>query len=337
MLITGTNGKSTVTALLGHLLTEAGRAPFVGGNLGTPLSEALVGEAALVDALVLECSSYQLETLPPVATEVAMVLNISPDHLDRYDDLDHYAATKGRIFGGVTGSGLALTYARDPRTSALVPDDLAGRHLQIEDPGGPRILERGDLRVDETLTIPRGALPLAGRHNAINALFALTAARHLGLDASACAAALRTFPGLPHRMQEVAERDGVVFYDDSKATNVASVLASLDGFERPVVLIAGGRPKGDDFEPLISLLAARGRGLVALGEAREELVSRAQGRVPVQPVDDMSQAVAAARSLATNGDAIVLSPACASWDMYDSFAHRGRAFRAAVLAADEDR
>lgn len=328
VLITGTNGKSTVTAMLGHLLEHAGARPFVGGNLGVPLSTRLIEPpGAPPGALVLECSSYQLETLSPTPVDVAMVLNVSPDHLDRYDDLDHYARTKGRIFCGLRAEGLALTYAPDPRTVSLVPAAWGGSHTAVGAPHGPQLDPRGRLQVDDALTLPREALPLAGRHNAINALFALAAARHLGLSVDACDAGLRDFSGLPHRMQLVVESDGVAFYDDSKATNVASVVAMLDGFERPVVLITGGRAKrGDDLAPLATLLGAQGRGLIALGEAKEAMLDMARGVVPTQGVDTMREAVIAARAMARPGDAVVLSPACASWDMYESFAHRGRDF-----------
>ncbi len=332
VLITGTNGKSTVTAMLGHLLEYAGVRPFVGGNLGVPLSTRLMENTEPAPgALVLECSSYQLETLSPIPVDVAMVLNVSPDHLDRYDDLDHYARTKGRIFCGLRASGLALTYAPDPRTVNLVPPAWDGSHTSVGAPHGPQIDPDGRLFVDDTLVLPREALPLAGRHNAVNALFALAAARHLGLSVEACDAGLREFSGLPHRMQLVMESEGVAFYDDSKATNVASVVAMLDGFERPVVLIAGGRAKrGDDLAPLTTLLGAQGRGLIALGEAKQAMLDMARGVVPAEGVNTMREAVLAARAMARSGDAVVLSPACASWDMYESFAHRGREFCDAV-------
>ena len=226
---------------------------------------------------------------------------------------------------------VALTFAPDPRTTALVPQAWEGRHLQVEAAEGPRLDEEGRLCVDDSTHPPRATLGLAGRHNAINALFALAAARHLGIDATTCEAGLRSFTGLPHRMQLVVEHEQIAYYDDSKATNVASVVAMLDGFERPVVLIAGGRAKkGDDLSPIAEILRARGRGLVAIGEAKTAMMEMARGVVPCEAVSTMTEAVHAARVMAQPGDAVVLSPACASWDMYESFAHRGRDFCAAV-------
>lgn len=333
VLITGTNGKSTVTAMLGHLLEHAGMEPFVGGNLGVPLSAQLLKDSghSPPGALVLECSSYQLETLATTPVDIAMVLNVSPDHLDRYDGLDHYAQTKGRIFSGLVDGGLALTYAPDPRSRAFLPTSTTAAHVLVGGSDAPRLDERGHLHIDDSWTLPREVLPLAGQHNAVNALFALAAARHLGLSDATCEAGLRTFSGLPHRMQLVAEHAGIAYYDDSKATNVASVVAMLDGFERPVVLIAGGRAKkGDDLAPIANILSAQGRGLVAIGEAKQAMLEMARGVVPTQGVETVAEAVLAAQAMAQPGDAIVLSPACASWDMFESFAHRGRAFREAV-------
>ena len=335
VLITGTNGKSTVTAMLGHVLTETGRRPFVGGNLGVPLSAALLDDAAATppDALVLECSSYQLETLSDHPVDVAMVLNVSPDHLDRYDDLAHYAATKGRIFRGLRDGGLALTYAPDPRTRIGLPTVARYHQVVVDGPDAPRLHPDGHLEISDGWRVAREAVGLAGRHNAINALFVARAAEQLGVARDACTAALQRFRGLAHRMQYVASHEGIAYYDDSKATNVASVVAMLDGFERPVVLIAGGRAKrGDDLTPIADILRSQGRGLVALGEASDAMMAMAKGVVPTRAVVSMEAAVHAAREMAGPGDAVVLSPACASWDMFDSFAHRGEVFCHSVRA-----
>ena len=340
VLVTGTNGKSTVTALTGAMLEAGGMRPFVGGNLGVPLCELVLDVAAgrreRPGALVLECSSYQLETLRPSpdapATSVAVLLNLSPDHLERHGSLQEYARTKARVFAGLDARSLALLSARDaftPRLREQVPS--VAERLEIDGGRPPKLGEDDSLELRPGETYPRSALPLAGRHNLVNALFALAAARHLGVSRQECLQAMKGFAALPHRMNPIAERGGVVYFDDSKATNVASVLAGLDGFERPFVLICGGRAKqGDPIEDLRPVLAARGRGLVALGESAELFLDMAEGTVSCARASDMDEAVRLATQMAEPGDAVLLSPACASWDMYRSFVHRGEAFAEAV-------
>lgn len=349
VLVTGTNGKSTVTALTGALLEADGRHPFVGGNLGVPLCERLLHTlegAPWADSLVLECSSYQLETLPAVPTDVAMIINVTPDHLDRYASMEEYACTKARIFQGLGATGLALLDDADEWTDRLAPPEGSGRPSEV--PAGAWVARVGDpktaivegqgaaqqLVLYQAERYPRSSLRLAGGHNARNALFALLAARHLGVSAEACLEGLRRFEGLPHRMVQVRELHGVVYFDDSKATNVASALAGLAGLDRPFVLIAGGLSKGDDLQPLRAVLAERGRGLVAVGKAADEFAAMADGVVPVARAGLMDDAVAKARAMAKPGEAVVLAPACASFDQYDSYAHRGESFTAAVLALE---
>ncbi len=340
VLITGTNGKSTVTALTGALLTAAGQRPFVGGNLGVPLAHAL-RTAERPDSLVLECSSFQLETLAGAAVDVAMVLNLTPDHLDRYPTLEAYAETKARIFADLAPDGLALLDGGDPWTPFFQARVPRGRIILVDglvDGTGPegQVAEILGPGPGHTLALPggdhypRAALRVAGRHNSKNALFALAAARHLGAGVDACLAGLAAFEGLPHRMVLVREHAGVTYYDDSKATNVASVLASLDGFDRRFVLIAGGRAKGDDLAPLRALLARAGAGLVAIGESTESFFAVGDGVVPTVRATSMPAAVAAARQLASPGDAVVLSPACASYDWFKNYGERGDVFAACV-------
>jgi UDP-N-acetylmuramoylalanine--D-glutamate ligase len=335
--ITGTNGKSTVTALTGALLREGGMRPFVGGNLGTPLCAALVdvleGKTPWFDALVIECSSFQLETLPAVPNDVGVILNVTPDHLDRYPTLEAYAATKAAVFEHLRAGGLALVDDGGEYTAPLVPhrDDVVvtrvgSPHTHVEGDGAGRVLVLGDERYERSL------LRLPGRHNAGNALFALAAARHLGVDPEACRRGLAAFEGLPHRMVLVRELDGVRWYDDSKATNVASALASLGGLDERFVLIAGGRGKGDDLTALGELLRARGRAIVTIGETAEKFAALGGGVVPAIVAGDLGNAVTVARTLAQPGDAIVLAPACASYDQFKSYAHRGETFAAAVRA-----
>lgn len=337
VLITGTNGKSTVTALTGELLRHGGLDPFAGGNLGTPLCslllDVLAGRRAWPGALVLECSSFQLETLPAVAHAVGMVLNVTPDHLDRYATMHEYAATKGRVFRDLAPGGLALIDDGDAYEAALLAELPAGVKLvhvgrtaeaAVEGDGSGRTLVVGDERYDRAL------LRLPGRHNASNAVFALAAARHLGVSRAACEAGLAEFRGLPHRMVLVRELDGVRWYDDSKATNVASAIASLGGLDQPFVLIAGGRGKGDDLRPLGELLRRRARGLVTIGETAAQFHALAEGAIPAEIAGELVRAVAIARTMARPGDAVVLAPACASYDQFKNYAQRGDVFAAAV-------
>ncbi|MBA3549845.1 MAG: UDP-N-acetylmuramoyl-L-alanine--D-glutamate ligase [Nannocystis sp.] len=382
VLITGTNGKSTVTALTGALLTAAGRRPFVGGNLGVPLAAAVLAghldPAAAPDCLVLECSSFQLETFPGDPEEarhvdVAMILNLTPDHLDRYPSIEDYAATKARALAGIAHHSPGVAH-HSPGSPGVAHHSPGSPSVAHHSPGSPSValFDAGDpwtpffarhVHADHVITIdadsssaqsasirgpgpgdtlvlpdgetfPRAALRLAGRHNSKNALFALTAARHLGASPSACLAGLQSFVGLPHRMVHVRDLDDIAYYDDSKATNVASVLASLGGFERSFVLIAGGRAKGDDLAPLRDLLAAQGRALVAIGESSEQFFALAGGLVPAARASDMAEAVAHARRLARPGDAVVLSPACASYDWFKNYGERGDVFAACVDALE---
>lgn len=334
-LITGTNGKSTVTALLGALLRAAGRDVFVGGNLGDPVAErvrlsACEGHPWPTD-LVLECSSYQLETFPKVSTQVAMLLNVTPDHIDRYPSMEVYARTKARIFAGLGPDDLALLDAADPWTEALAP---AGARRVHRVGGG----DAAQLGPDEALClpgeppIPRHRLRLAGTHNAKNALFALVAARHLGVSRDACLAGLDGFEGLPHRMQWVRELDGVTYYDDSKATNAVSAVAGLRGLPAPFVLIAGGLGKGDDLSELAALVQRQARAVVGIGTTATTFAALAGDRCPGVVAPDLTEAVRIARSYARPGDIVVLSPACASFDQFRSYAHRGRVFAEAVRA-----
>jgi UDP-N-acetylmuramoylalanine--D-glutamate ligase len=339
VLVTGTNGKSTVTALTGALC-EAGRLrPFTGGNLGVPLCERLLegldGAVPWVGSLVLECSSYQLETLPRVRTDVAMIINVTPDHLDRYASMEAYARTKARIFEGLGEEGLAILDADDEWTERLRP---SGPEVAlVGDRDAAAVVGEGDeqalvLRGSETY--PRSSLRIAGGHNARNALFALLAARHLGVSKDDCLRGLQEFQGLPHRMVRVRELDGVVYYNDSKATNVVSALAGLAGLDRPFVLIAGGLGKGDDLAPLRELLSRHGRGLVVVGQSAEQFAAMAEGVVPVVHAGFMDDAVVKARAMAKPGEAIVLAPCCASFDQYKSYAHRGELFASTVLGLE---
>jgi UDP-N-acetylmuramoylalanine--D-glutamate ligase len=337
--ITGTNGKSTTTTLVGDMMRATGRPTFVGGNLGEPLAEAVGTPAAAPGGVcVVETSSFQLETVHSFHPRVAVLLNITADHLDRYAGMDAYAAAKARIFAAQTAGDHAVVNA-DDGLAVAVSEGIAGRRLGFSvtrDLDDGAWLAAGDDGL--AIRLPGGAaerypatLPaLVGRHNQANALAALLASRLAGATPAQALSALRAFRPLAHRMELVADADGITYYDDSKGTNVGAVVASLDGFPRPVVLIAGGRDKGGDYGPLATVLGRGGRAAVLIGEAADKMQAAFAGVVPIERAATMDDAVDVARRLARPGDAVVLSPACSSFDMFRDYAHRAEVFRAAV-------
>ena len=335
--ITGSNGKSTVTAMTGEICNAAGRETVVAGNIGTPVLDALTAiEAgkACPDVFVLELSSFQLESTASLEPDAATVLNVTEDHLDRYDGMTDYAAAKARVFAG----GGAQVLNRDDRWSRDMA--RAGRTLMtfgqsaprgdsewgIAGDGAGRALARGRRPL-----MPVAELPVPGLHNAANALAACALAHAIGLPEDPMRAALRRYRGLPHRMQRVADVAGIAYYDDSKGTNVGATVAALSGMDRPVVLIAGGDGKGQDFSPLAPAVKARARAVVLIGRDAP-LIERALTGcgAPVERAAGMDEAVALALGAARPGDAVLLSPACASYDMYRDYVQRAEAFVAAV-------
>jgi UDP-N-acetylmuramoylalanine--D-glutamate ligase len=342
--ITGTNGKSTTTTLAGAIARASGRPTFVGGNLGEPLALAVGTPAGSAGGTcVVEVSSFQLETTESFSPRVAVLLNITPDHLDRYTDLDHYAATKGRIFAAQHASDFAVVNLDDP-LALRQTEGIRARRLgfSLE----RQLIEGAWLEGDELVVRLPGARPesyptavpaLVGRHNQANALAALLASRLVGATHAEALRALTEFQPLAHRMELVAKAGGVLYYDDSKGTNVGAVVAALDGFPRPVVLIAGGRDKGGDYAPLAEAMRRVGRGAVLIGEAADKMEAALSPVVPVVRAPTMDDAVIAAAGVAQQGDAVVLSPACSSFDMFRDYAHRAQVFRAAVerLAVEE--
>jgi UDP-N-acetylmuramoylalanine--D-glutamate ligase len=328
--ITGANGKSTVTTLVGLMAEKAGRRVRVGGNLGTPVLDLL--KESEPDLYVLELSSFQLEITDSLRCAAATVLNISPDHMDRYATLEDYVAAKARIF---MHCDTAVLNREDPYVrgmAAKVKQRLtfgqdapaAGQYGLIGD-GREYWLARGQERL-----LRSDALLIRGRHNLANALAAMALGEAVGLSMDAMLAGLREFRGLPHRMEFVAAVRGVAYYDDSKGTNVGATLAAVSGFSTPLVLIAGGDGKGQDFGPLAAALAGTARGVVLLGKDAELIERALAGRLPVRRVPDMDAAVQAAGAMAKPGDSVLLSPACSSLDMFENFEHRGRVFAAAV-------
>jgi UDP-N-acetylmuramoylalanine--D-glutamate ligase len=331
--ITGTNGKSTVTALLGEMARQAGRRVAVGGNIGTPVLDLLVEQGPQPDLYVIELSSFQLETTTSLNAAAAVVLNLTPDHLDRHGDLERYRAAKARVYAGARVKVVNLD---DPLVASMVPPQEA-RGFTAGPPswGQFGLVPHGhDSRLaygDERLALASELL-LVGRHNLVNALAAMALGRAMGLPVSPMIEALRRFPGLPHRCQWVASSQGVQWYNDSKGTNVGATLAALQGMDGSVVLIAGGDGKGQDFSPLCAAVREKARGIVLIGRDAP-LIEAALGSVPpVAHARDMREAVRAARRMARPGDSVLLSPACASFDMYRNYEHRGEVFMRAVQA-----
>ncbi|RMG28689.1 MAG: UDP-N-acetylmuramoyl-L-alanine--D-glutamate ligase [Gammaproteobacteria bacterium] len=333
--ITGSNGKSTVTTLVYEMAREAGLEARAGGNLGTPALELLDGREP--DLYVLELSSFQLEAVETLQARVAAILNLSADHLDRYSGMPQYRAAKARIF---RHAEVQVANRDDPAVMALVDPNrpLLGFTLGRPRPGDYGLLHRDGrpwlARGDEPL-LCADQLRLAGRHNLANALAALALAAVAGIPDAPALRTLRRFAGLPHRCQWVARIRGVDWYDDSKGTNVGATVAALGGFDRPVVLIAGGRDKGADFTELREAVCAGARALVLIGEARGKLAAAVGRCVPVVFADSMEAAVARAAELARPGDAVLLSPACASFDMFRDYRERGDRFIEAVRRLEE--
>jgi UDP-N-acetylmuramoylalanine--D-glutamate ligase len=334
--ITGTNGKSTVTTLVGEMCRRSGRPTFVGGNLGAPLTE-VVGTAAAEPGgyAVVELSSFQLERVDRLHVQVAALLNVTEDHLDRYPSFEAYAEAKAAIFRNQTPGDAAVVPSGDAFCESLTHGGRARVfHFGGKD-GAVRVVAGAVVDPQNGLSVPLSQLALFGRHNHDNACAAALLARLAGVPTEAIEVALREFRGLPHRMQHVRTLDGVDYYDDSKATNVGATVAALDGLsERDgrVVLIAGGRDKGGAYEPLAERLRDRARAVVLIGEAAPLIADALHAAsFPRETARDMEHAVERARALALAGDAVLLAPACSSFDMFRSYAHRGDVFQQAVL------
>jgi UDP-N-acetylmuramoylalanine--D-glutamate ligase len=338
--ITGSNGKSTVTTLVGEMAAAAGFDARVGGNLGTPALDLLLA-AQRADAVqrnqpalyVLELSSFQLETTSSLRARAAVVLNISADHMDRYDSLQEYAAAKQRIYAR---SEVMVINADDPLVTAMLEPRRRVVRFGLREPADEQFY--GIRTVDDAVWLARGnqnlidvrELRIRGQHNWANALAALALGDAAGMPMGVMLDTLRDFTGLPHRMQWVGEAHGVTWYDDSKGTNVGATLAALSGAPGRVVLIAGGEGKGQDFAPLRDGVAGKARAVVLIGRDAALIEAALGGVVPVVHAQDMDDAVAKSRELAQPGDCVLLSPACASFDMFRNYAHRGEVFAQAA-------
>jgi UDP-N-acetylmuramoylalanine--D-glutamate ligase len=331
--VTGTNGKSTVTTLIGLMAEKAFPRTFTGGNLGTPFVSAAGVDC---DWAVVEASSFQLDTIDAFRPAVALLLNITEDHSDRYAGFASYAESKMAIFRNQGTGDTAVINADDPEVSARaarIRADVLPFSLVRELPQGVS-LSGGDMVYRDggrEERYPRALLRIPGTQNVENAMAAIAAARRMGVPESIVREVLSTFPGLPHRVEFVRTLGGVAWYNDSKGTNVGAVLKALEGFEEKVVLIAGGKDKGVDFRPLREPLSRKARGAVLIGQARERMRAELSGAAPILTADTLEGAAAAAAAMAQPGDVVVFSPACSSFDMFRNFEHRGEAFRAVVM------
>ncbi len=332
--VTGTNGKSTVTALIGEILKRAGKKILVGGNIGTPFISLVDDEPA--DYLVLEISSFQLEGVSTFRPKIGMILNISPDHMDRHKTLEEYSALKGKIAANQQAADYLVLNQDDPETLKLGKGKQA-RKAFFSASGE---VEEGSFVRDGTLFVrrkgedhevcPAGELKQAMQWQMESVLAAVTAAALAGIEHETIADAIRAFSGLEHRMEWVRSVRGIDFVNNSKGTNVGSVQKSLNSFDRPVILIAGGSDKDSDFAPLKSVFKERVKHLVLMGETRKKFRQILNGSFSYEDAEDMEEAVSRAYQKAAPGDVILLSPACASFDMFRDYADRGARFKSIV-------
>ena len=331
--ITGTNGKSTVTTLVGLMLRKAGKKTLVAGNIGNALTEApelLRGQ----DWIVAELSSFQLEDIDTFRPRVAAILNITQDHLDRYADIAEYGEAKARVFENQRADDVLVLNFDDPLVRALasraasrvVPFSRSERHQN------GAYIENGRLTVGGESVCGADEILIKGVHNLENAMAAAAMAIAAGADRASVASVLREFPGLEHRLELVREKDGVAYINDSKGTNVGAVVKSVEGFDRPVVLIAGGLDKGSDFSPLAPLFRKKVKVLILIGKAAGKMEEALGGSAETVRAATLQDAVRLAANRAASGDVVLLSPACASFDMFKDFEDRGRQFKEAVQA-----
>lgn len=332
--ITGSNGKTTTTALTAHILESAKIPVLVGGNIGTPLLSRVEASSDST-VTVAEVSSFQLEAIEAFRPDVGVFLNLTPDHIDRHGSFEDYARAKQRLFENMLDRDAAVLNADDPEVARRGPARAqtfwfsrrkrlaAGAFVR-----GDQILFRRDGA--ETVLMQRGDISLHGEHNLENVLAAAAAAILAGAPADAVAAAVRTFPGVEHRLEYVAEIHGVAFYNDSKATNVDAALKAIDAFPGSLFVILGGKDKGSPYAPLREPLREKAKLALLIGAAAEKIHAELEGAVPMERAGTLARAVAIAFDQARPGDMILLAPACASFDQFENFEHRGREFKQIV-------
>lgn len=337
--ITGTNGKTTTTTLTGAIFRACGFATFVGGNIGNPLID-LVTSGESVDRVVAEISSFQLEGIVRFRPRVSVLLNITEDHLDRYASFQEYMAAKERVFANQTAEDFAILNVDDPLVAACA-ERIAARIVPMS---RLRALTEGIYFQDGVITFswdgrverfPTEHLKLRGVHNLDNCMAAVASTLLLGCPAPGVLAALEAFTGLPHRMELVATVQGVAYYNDSKGTNVGSVVKSLESFPGGIILIAGGKDKGGEYTPLDDLVRERVQHLILLGEAKEKIKAALGHLTNTILVDTLEEAVQVAHRLARPGEVVLFSPACASFDMFRNYEERGDCFAAAVRSLEQ--
>ncbi len=326
--ITGANGKTTVTAMTGHLLMECGIPVQVGGNIGTPVC-AMVSTSRPDQWNVLELSSFQLETIETFRAHIGVALNVTPDHLDRHHTFENYAAAKGRLFVTQQPGDFAVLNAEDATCTAYAsltpgkPVWFSSR--RAVSPGA--WLENGVVLLNGELLIPAAEIPIRGLHNVENTMAAAAAAFLAGARPAAIAAAIRTFRAVEHRLEFVRNVGGIDFYNDSKATNVDATLKALDAFEGGLWVILGGKDKGSDYTVLRAPLAQKARAALLIGAAAEKIERHLDSAVPILRPGTVEEAVRQAYAAACPGDTVLLAPACASFDQFRSYEHRGRVFK----------
>ncbi len=333
--VTGSNGKTTTTTLIGEMFESAGSAVAVAGNIGTPLSEIALLRPESVTTSVVELSSFQLEMVQQFQAGIALVLNISPDHLDRHESLESYVDAKRRILLTQRAGDWAVLNADDPVTFAMKSRTRGRACLFSRRPLKQGIcVEAGHviarLEGGEETLLPVSEIAIRGQHNLENVLAAAAAAFLSGIPGPAVAQAVRDFKGVEHRLERVADVDGVSYYNDSKATNVDSARRALESFSGPIVLIMGGLDKGGDFRRLEGLVKERVRGLILIGSAAGKIKNALGRSTVVSKAKDLEEAVEQASRCALPGDAVLLAPGCASFDMFRNYEHRGRVFKESV-------
>lgn len=335
--ITGTNGKSTTTTLLGEILEQHNQRVFVGGNLGTPLLEAA---GVRYEVAVAEVSSFQLEWIEQFRPHIGLFLNLSEDHLDRYTSFTAYGLTKRALLAGQESTDWAVVNRDDPEVWALA-ENLPGQIFSFGwSPLSPDVQEGAWSNAETLIVRYRGLeeryelerIRLQGRHNLENIMAAVSAATVWGVARETMLPVLETFSGLPHRMELVAKKRGVCYFDDSKGTNVGAVVQSLASCAGPVILLAGGVDKGGDYRPLQAQVRAKVKKLIVFGQARDVIRAALGSETTTLMVDTLAEAVQEAAAVAHDGDVVLLSPACASFDQFRNYAHRGQVFRACVEA-----
>jgi len=346
--VTGSNGKTTVTTLVGELMRAAGAEVIVGGNIGMPLS-SLVEKSTEKSWLVAELSSFQLEMINSLRVNVAVVTNITPDHLDRHGTFENYVRAKHRIFSNQQEGDKAILNGQDQGIADMVAKlGVSSDRVYFSSSGRQTLSGAAGIFVEggsvyttmmaddrgETEVIKLDEIPLPGMHNVENVMSALAATfcamQTTAEDLPALREAVKRFKGVEHRIEYVAEIDGIKFFNDSKATNVDSTVKALEAFEKNIIVILGGKDKGSDYLPLAPLVRERVKQVILIGAASDKIAEQLEGSGPIRRARSMQDAVLIAMEVATSGDTVLLAPACASFDMFDNFEHRGRVFKEAV-------